>query len=110
MALRHEAELELRLERVFDVGCAEIRHGELLMWFGQDRLTVGIWREIDDRWNELLARTHHPFVPLLAGEADGVIVFVWGDGLEARDGSWLKTVHGLTRRMEPFKFDEQEAE
>src|SRR4051794_24273869 len=46
MQTRHLNELLSRLDRLFDIGVAEIRMNELLAWYNQDRTTVGIWRDI----------------------------------------------------------------
>lgn len=90
---RHTNELLSRLERILDIGCAEIRNYELLMWYEQDRVTVSIWRDIADRWEELTDES-----PLFVGRSDGVWVLVWGAGLTASDNAWLKDIRDLARR------------
>jgi hypothetical protein len=97
MLPRHAHELMLRLERIGDVGCTEIRKLELPYWYGQERTTKAIWRDIAERWSELL-EVWGLKSSLLVGEAEGVWVFVWGEGLRTPDGSrssWLKDVNDL---------------
>ena len=43
MLTRHMNELLARLERTADVGCAETRKAELLLWYGRDRMTKSVW-------------------------------------------------------------------
>lgn len=95
MLTRHSNELNIRLERAMDIGCAEITSYELLRWYSQERVTVGIWRDIAERWEEL---QDTPTIPLLVGEATGVWVFVYGEGLIVGNPSWLKDVTTLAKR------------
>lgn len=87
MLNRHAHELLSRLERVLDIGAAEIRNEELRRWYGQQRITKNVWRDLHDRWLELEAD-----VPLLVGWFDGGWLLVWGEGLQASEDSWLKDV------------------
>jgi hypothetical protein len=63
-----------RLERCLDIGCAEVGRNELLRWYGQERVTVGIWRDIAERWKEILEETapRYSKTPLLAGYEAGI--------------------------------------
>jgi hypothetical protein len=88
MLQRHQNELLLRLERVADVGCAEIRKWELLLWYGYDRLTRNVWRDLLEKWEEIDGEGH----PLLVGDSDGLWVFIYGDGLTTSATSWFKDV------------------
>jgi hypothetical protein len=76
MLTRHANELSLRLERVYDVGCMEVSGNELRRWYGQDRLSKTVWRDIKDRWEEIDAEA-----PLLVGISRDTYVFVYGNGL-----------------------------
>jgi hypothetical protein len=99
MLARHSIELLSKLERVADIGCAEITNNQLLLWYDQERITVGIWRDIHDKWMEVLeAHGEDTDLPLLAGEADGVWVFAWGEGLVESPKSWFKEVSSLSKR------------
>ncbi len=87
MHTRHMNELMLRLERVADVGVAEIRRNELMKWFDKDRLTIGAWSEVNEKWTEVLVtegytETEIKEIPLFVGESDGVFVFVYGARLD----------------------------
>jgi|SRR5580658_1445045 hypothetical protein len=101
MLTRHTNELMSRLEQVVDIGCCTIRKNELLIWFDQDRVTVNIWRDLQDKWDEILeTQEEKPDIPLLVGDAEGVWTFVWGEGLvaSAKDDPWFKNVRDLGKR------------
>jgi hypothetical protein len=90
-------ELRLRngdpLEETADVGCSVIRRNLLLHWYGQQRLTVGIWRDILEKWTEVLEQSvvENKSTPLLAAEGDGIVTLIFGQGLTS-DGTWFKNV------------------
>ncbi len=97
MITRHINELLTRLERVEDVGCVKIRRNELLAWYDQERLTVTIWRDIHERWEEISEK------PLFVGgveEGAEPIVFIWGDGLKDSRRSWFRDVRRLAKKMD----------
>ena len=105
MLPRHANVLLAHLEETADVGCSVVRRNLLLHWYGQRRLTVGIWRDVQERWLEVLeqaARIDNKAAPLFAAEGDGVVTFIWGEGLTS-DGTWLKPVAQLTRAPPEFK-------
>lgn len=87
MFARHVNELDLRLDRACDVGCAEITHAELKRWFDKERITKTVWQKILEKWKEL-----EPGVPLLVGESDMTYVLVYGAGLTVTDkgDGWLE--------------------
>jgi hypothetical protein len=90
-ASRYRNELLNRLDRVYTVGCAEIHIAELMLWSGgKVRFTSTIWREIADLWYEQYES------PLMVGEAHGIFVFVWGEGLTASEDSWLKEIRDMS--------------
>jgi hypothetical protein len=99
MIPRHANELLSHLENVVDVGCTVIRRNVLLHWYGQERLTVTIWRDLEEKWSEVLEQSSWPdkSVPLLAAEGEGVVTFVWGAGLTPDDNAWLKKVSERSR-------------
>ncbi len=103
MLPRHTNELYSRLERVTDVGVVEIRKQELLLWYGQQRVTVNIWRDLFEKWGDVLRNRdvkEEEDIPLLVGGLDSdVFVFAWGEGVTC-DGSWFTEVLLLTRRPE----------
>jgi len=99
MLPRHANELLSRFERIADVGCVVIRKPELLYWYNQERQTVGIWRDIQEKWEEILEQIGESHdVPLLVGESDGAWTFAWGEGLTATESSWFKDVAVLAKR------------
>ncbi len=95
MLNRHANQLHAALERVADIGVAEIRKNDLLRWYSQERLTINIWRDIDEKWQE------YDECPLFAAEADGVMVFVYAKGLKSSPDAWLKDVAVLAKRKQP---------
>lgn len=99
MLARHANQLMNVLERAADVGCAEVTKQMVLHWYSQERMTVGIWRDIQDKWEEIMEHIGRPrTLPLLVGDSPGLWVFVWGEGLKANEGAWLKDVSGLAKR------------
>src|ERR1044072_5177840 len=101
---RHASSLLGHLEEAADVGCSVIRRNLLLHWYRQQRLTVGIWRDIQEKWSEVLEHSSiaNKSTPLFAAEGDGVVTFVWGEGLTT-DGTWFKSVanraNAIDRRL-----------
>lgn len=95
MLKHHEYELMNRLERVHTVGSGEVRREELKLWYKMDRLSVSVWRDIQDRWESVM---EDPDMKLLVGPGDGVFVFIWGEGLTVTDKSWFKDVRSWARR------------
>lgn len=81
MRARHENELMRRLEFVRTLGWAEVRKKELLLWYGREQLTKGIWDDLRDRWNQLLEELKEDPTPLLMGTDDDndTAILVWGE-------------------------------
>jgi hypothetical protein len=94
MLTRHANELSSRLERVIDVGCAEISNPELLRWYTQQKITKNVWRDIHDKWVDL----GEDETPLLVGWSDDRWVFIFGSGLVASSSSWLKDSRDYAKR------------
>ncbi len=96
MLPRHENQLMSRLEQVVEIGCCTIRKHQLLVWYAKDEPTPEIWQDLQGRWQGLLqAGGEDTEVPLLAGEADGLWSFAWGEGLTTSEESWFKDVREL---------------
>ena len=98
MIPRHANELLSRLEDVVNVGCSVVSRNLLLRWYGHERLTVGIWRDIEEKWHEVLEQVStspNKKIPLFAGEGDGTVTFIWGEGLTTTDDAWFKSVSKL---------------
>jgi len=104
MLTRHLNELLSRLDRVADIGCAEIRKVELLLWYGQERLTTKIWRDLSEKWEEM-----EQGAPLLVGEADGVWTLIWGEGLKTTHEAWFKDVRVRAKLNTDEEFEEEAA-
>ncbi|HMM13093.1 MAG TPA: hypothetical protein PKA57_00590 [Parvibaculum sp.] len=78
MENRHLYELMSRLDRVQDIGIAEVRVSELLKWYSQERVTKKIWRDILTKWQEIEEDPDHT---LFVGLGDGTHALIWGEGL-----------------------------
>jgi hypothetical protein len=96
---RFTNELMMRLDRVADVGEAEIGEPELKNWYGQQRATVSIWRDLAERWDETLQERvgfgdEDRTTPLLVGYSAGRWILIWGRGLTT-DGTWLRDVRDM---------------
>jgi hypothetical protein len=89
MLTRHTNELLLRLERVADVGCAELSGDELRRWYGQERLSKTVWRDIHERWREMDGDAN-----LFVGKSGETYVFVYGGSIKLdrsdNEDAWLE--------------------
>lgn len=94
---RHLNELLLRLESVTSLGYAHILKDELLRWYNQDRTSIGIWRDLQSKWEEILQDwdDDERHCPLLVGETDGGFTFIWGNGLSTSPSAWFQDVRDL---------------
>jgi hypothetical protein len=98
MKTRHLNELMLRLEKVARIGCAEIGYGELPTWYEQKNVSIGIWRDISDKWNELCEENESHSPLFIADNELGSWVLVWGEGLTTSRKSWLKDINEWAKR------------
>lgn len=87
MLTRHTNALIERLEEVSDIGCAVIRKQELLRWHDKEKLMKSVWKSVHDKWLEIDDED-----PLYIGDGDGFVVLVYGEGLTAKEKSWLKDI------------------
>lgn len=94
MLTRHLNELLLRLERVADVGCAEIGNHELLRWYDQQRVSRNIWRDIHDKWLDVTDEDRK----LLVGWSADRWVLVEGTGLTHSNDCWLTDIREHAKR------------
>jgi hypothetical protein len=67
--------LSSRLETALDAGAALILWNELYRWYEMKKIAVGTWRDLDQRWEEMV--THR-------GTKPGKLMCVDGPG-----GLWL---------------------
>jgi hypothetical protein len=100
MDRRFATALDFRLDEVEDIGFARITFAEMLRWFDRQRITKGVWQEIEDRWTE---RTN---VPLLVSEGSGFYVLAWGEGVEPGNGCWLTPIAKFAQTVPKFKLPE----
>jgi hypothetical protein len=49
----HASWMTVRLEEVVDRGVAHILWGELYRWYDTPRITINVWRDIVERWEEV---------------------------------------------------------
>lgn len=87
MKKRFDAELDFRLDRVADDGCAIITAQELYRWFDRERLTKAVWEEIATRWED-----REEGEPLFVGSNEHSFTFIWGKGLTASKGAYFQPV------------------
>ncbi|MBS4047288.1 MAG: hypothetical protein KG075_13165 [Alphaproteobacteria bacterium] len=100
MQQRHINEIMLRLEQLSDTGAATIRTTELMNWYGQVRITVGIWRDLLAKWEELLERWgEDKDMPLLVSATyhGDTYIFIWGEGLTLTKDAWLEDIRDLAK-------------
>jgi hypothetical protein len=64
MQRRHEYALNDLLERAACVGFAAVDKCQILLWYGQERFSVGIRRDIRSRWEDLAGE-----IPGMEGQA-----------------------------------------
>ena len=100
MIRHHAAELSLRLDQVCDNGYCVIHSRELKRWYDQQRVTISIWRDIHDRWIEILDEPSREIETLFVAEEGNRYVFIWGEGLRGSKNSWYKDVAFLAGRAE----------
>ena len=106
MAKRHENELLLHLEKVEDLGCTLVRKQALLRWYDKDRVVGSVWRDIEEKWQEVIGEDEDmDEYPLLVGDAEGYWVFVHGEGMQTpvpasdpNKSAWLQDVRDLPKR------------
>lgn len=101
MLSRHTNELMNRLDRVLTRGFTEILKAELLQWYNQEKLSIGIWRDLADKWSETLVQNGWGAseVKLFAGKDDETFVLIWGEGLTASPESWFCPLDELHERL-----------
>lgn len=54
MIKRHEDSLMARIDALAWQGYCEIKWWELRAWYGMERLTKNVWKDIVDRFDELM--------------------------------------------------------
>lgn len=101
MLPRHSNDLLKHLEDVAEYGCTVITKRKLIYWYGQQRLTVSIWRDIQEKWGEILESIPggDTKIPLFAAGGNGNdthVTLVWGEGLTS-NGKWLKPISDWAR-------------
>ena len=98
MLPRHANVLLGELENVANVGRAVLNRNLLIHWYDQQRLTVSIWCDIQEKWQEVLDNNTLPNkdVPLFVGEGDGTVTLIYGEGL-ATDSTWFKDISTLAK-------------
>lgn len=88
----HADDITRRFERVADYGYCTIHASELKRWYGQQRITVNVWRDLYSRWESFVgARTVDKNKLLVAQEGTN-FVFIWGEGLTPSQDSWFKDI------------------
>jgi len=77
MQKRHENALYDLLEQVAYEGYAAVAKWRVARWYGQERFSVGIRRDIRERWNDLAAELNWiADKTIVFGEVKGQIVLM----------------------------------
>ena len=94
MHIHHSYELSNRLDRIVTVGVSEIRKSELLLWYDQERVSKGIWRDILEKWVLVQPEKQNK---VMVGIEDDTYVFIWAQGLSEvkKGGAWFKNLTDL---------------
>lgn len=90
---RHNASMMAVLELVADFGIATVPKSQVVRWYGQERLSRGIWRDVEEKWREELDEE----AALLVADSDGILLFVYGDGLTSSKDAWFQPVSALAK-------------
>lgn len=98
MIARHESALITRLEQVADVGVCYISRNELRYWYDAQRIGINVWRDIDEKWNEIIISIDKNLeesdkgCPLFCAETEGGYTFIWGNGLTTSKTAWFDSL------------------
>jgi hypothetical protein len=71
MLKRHADQVWARLDQLYANGTTSISRGELYHWYNTQRINKAPWRDIMERWQELLESKNEDFVDLLVAEIEG---------------------------------------
>lgn len=94
MNKRHESTFLTRLDRVFTHGVSEVHKGEMSLWFGKERITRAVWREIAAMWADIVEDPNKQ--KLLVGGLEGTSwFFVYGQEVGTSEESYLQDVRYL---------------
>ena len=76
MIKRHEDQLWARLDALYANGTTYISWGELYHWYGIKRIAKAPWRDIHERWQQLLEEKEEKFTdPQVAETPGGITLF-----------------------------------
>jgi hypothetical protein len=101
MLPRHSNECLSRLDRAYRTGCAVILWSELLMWYNQDRMSVGIWRDLQEKFEEIKeysGEKDDADSRLIVGQTPEFITLVWAHKLKIEEDCWYKELNDLAKR------------
>ena len=87
MISRHLNDVMGRLESICDRGHGEISKYELARWYGFERKTKKIWKDLQDKWEEVSDGSE-----LMVGDTNDGWVLIYGRGLRGSDNSWFKDI------------------
>lgn len=90
MQKRFEHELEFRFDEVADKGATTITNQELYRWFERERITRGVWEDIEARWEK-----RDEEAELFVGNNDVSYTLIWGAGLTANSTSYFQPIAEL---------------
>lgn len=99
---RHEALLMNRLDQVTDIGCAHITKNELKAWYDAERIGISVWRDINEKWIELVQSIDKRLAPedknspLFCGQTENGYTFIWGRGLQSNKKAFFQDLKDWT--------------
>ena len=73
MIKRHEEQLWSRLDELYANGVTSISWGELYHWYNIDKIRKAPWRDIKNRWEQLLEERGEKFLDVSVAETAGGI-------------------------------------
>jgi hypothetical protein len=75
MLKRHVDQVWARLDQLYASGTTFISRGELYHWYGLQRINKAPWRDLKERWQELLEDKGEDYVDPQVAEVEGGIAF-----------------------------------
>ncbi|MGB3043900.1 MAG: hypothetical protein WBB98_12015 [Xanthobacteraceae bacterium] len=84
---RAHEQLQGVFEALLDIGFAAVRPNQILAWFSQERMSKGIWKDIQQEWEDFLVEQKQKpeEIPLVIGDSGEMFVFIWGEKLSFPD-------------------------
>ena len=89
MQKRFEQELEFRFDKLADDGAVTITNSELYRWYGRERITKGVWEDIEARWEK---RDEDSVLFVGKNDESANYTIIWGQGLTADEDAYFQPI------------------